>query len=171
MFESLSMIGWEMMSELIVAGFADPHTAHLASAAFARLRDEILTEGPGVAVVFRRRDGQITVREAIELSPDGNDDEAFWHSLAGKIFAALPKPGTQDGFEPEDVLLALGVSESFLREVDAAVAPETAALIVACKAGERDRIADLLRGFGPRLARTRLTGDDPQAWLATLHKH
>ena len=36
------------MSELIIAGFDDAHTAHLVSAVFARLQEEILTEGPRV---------------------------------------------------------------------------------------------------------------------------
>ena len=168
MFEFLCRTDRSIMSELIVAGFADPHTAFLASAAFERLRDEIMTEGPGVAVVVRHMDGRITVRESIDLWTDANNHEALWRSLAGKIFAALPQPDTTTAIDPGDALPALGISENFLREVDAVVTPETAAVIVACKAGERERIAGLLRGFGARLARTQLIGDDPQAWLATL---
>lgn len=156
------------MSELIVAGFADSHTAYLANAAFARLRDEIMTEGPGVAVIVRHMDGRITVRESIDLSSDADDHEAFWRALAGKIFAALPKPDAKSAIDPGDVLSTLGISKDFLRAVDTAVVPDTAAVIAVCGAGERERIAGLLRGFGARLVRTQLTGDDPQAWLATL---
>lgn len=150
------------MSELIVAGFADAHTAYLASAAFARLGEEVLTAGPGFAVVLRHSDGGITLRESIDLSSNPNDHEALWRSLAGKIFAALPKPGRQAAIDPGDALLALGISEGFLREVDAVVTPGTSAVIVACSTGERDQITGLLRGFGARLARTRLTGDEPR---------
>ena len=110
------------------------------------------------------------MRESIDLSSNANEQEAFWRSLAGRIFAVLPKPGTKTAIDPGDDLTALGISESFLQAVGEAVGPETSAVILACEAGDRERITGLLRGFGARLARTHLPGNDPQAWLATLHQ-
>ena len=55
------------MSELIVAGFGDPHTAFLARAALARLQKEIPVGGYDVAVVTLEENGGVTVPQVIGL--------------------------------------------------------------------------------------------------------
>jgi uncharacterized membrane protein len=158
------------MSELIIAGFDDAHTAHLVSAVFARLQEEILTEGPGAAVVKRHEDGRITLSEAIDLPSELPDHDAFWRTLAGKIFAALPTPQQAAADPPSDKLLAIGVTAEFLQDVDAAIAPGTSAVLIVFRREELEQIDGILRGFHARLARTQLSGDDPLGWLASLQR-
>jgi uncharacterized membrane protein len=155
------------MSELIVAGFEDAHTAFLARAALARLQKEIGLNGHDVAVVSREENGEVTVREAIDLNGRRALHEAFWKTLAGRLFAA--PPSRFDGDEtPSGGLAAIGIDDRFIADVENTVVPGSSALLVLVSETTRDRVLGLLRGFGGKTKRCRLIGEDREQWLDRL---
>jgi len=155
------------MSELIVAGFEDAHTAFLARAALARLQKEIGLHGHDVAVVSREENGEVTVREAIDLNGKQVLHEAFWKTLAGRLFMA-PPDGIDSSEPPLTGLASIGIDDRFIAEAGKRVGPGSSALLVLVSETTRDRVLGLLRGFGGKTKRCRLIGDDREQWLDTL---
>ena len=153
------------MSELIVAGFNDAHTASLVRGALARMRNEIPIEGPGVAVVHRREAGKVAIREAIDLSSEGELSEAFWKTLMGLVFSPS---GTEQARDVPERLAAIGIDARFMASVSRRVRPGTLAVAVIAGESARDRIIGILQGFRAEITRTRLIGDDRTQWMDRL---
>jgi uncharacterized membrane protein len=153
------------MSELIVAGFDDAHTAYLVRGALARMQDEIPIEGHGVAVVHRRESGTVAIREAIDLSSEGELSEAFWKTLMGLVFSPS---GTDSARDVPERLAAIGIDATFLAGVSRRVRPDTLAVAVIAGEAARDRVIGILQGFRAEITRTRLIGDDRKQWMERL---
>ena len=69
------------MSDLIVAGFGDAHTAFLARAALARLQGELSLPGHDLALMTREAGGEIALQEAIGLGGERETPPTFWKTL------------------------------------------------------------------------------------------
>jgi uncharacterized membrane protein len=153
------------MSELIVAGFDDAHTAYLVRGALARMQDEIPIEGHGVAVVHRREVNTVAIREAIDLSSEGELSGAFWKRLMGSIFSL---PGTDLARGLPERLAAIGIDATFMAGVSRRVRPGTLAVAVIAGGVARDRVIGILQGFRADITRTRLVGNDRKHWMDRL---
>jgi len=156
------------MSELIVAGFDDVHTAYLVRAALARMQGDVELEGNGVAVVHRRDASTVAVREAIDLSSEGELNEAFWRSLMGLLFRPALSPSEDAAPDVPEQLAAIGIDASFMAGVARRVPPGTLAVFVIASETSRDRLIGILQGFGAAITRTRLIGDDRTIWMDRL---
>ena len=153
------------MSELMVAGFHDAHTAYLVRGALARMKDEIPIEGHGVAVLHRREAGTVAIREAIDLSSEGELSEAFWKRLMSLIFTPS---GTDTARDVPERLAAIGIDATFIAGVSSRVRPGTLAVAVIASEAPRDRVIGILQGFRAEITRTRLIGDDRKQWMDQL---
>ena len=153
------------MSEFIVAGFDDAHTAYLVRGALARMQDEIPIEAHGVAVVQRREAGTVAIREALDASSDGELSETFWKTLMGLVFSS---PGTDQARDVSERLAAIGVDATFIADVSRRVREGTLAVAVIAGEAARDRIIGILQGFRAEITRTRLIGDDRTQWMDRL---
>jgi uncharacterized membrane protein len=153
------------MSELIVAGFNDGHTAYLVRGALARMQDEIQIEGHGVAVVHRLEAGTVAIREAIDLSSEGELNQAFWKTLMGLVFSSS---GTDKARDVPERLAAIGIDATFLANISWRVRPGTLAVAVIAGEAARDRVIGILQGFRAEITRTRLIGDDRKQWMDRL---
>ena len=58
---------WHIVSELIVAGFDDAHTAFLARAALARLQKKLSLPGHDLAVITRECENDVILQQVINL--------------------------------------------------------------------------------------------------------
>jgi uncharacterized membrane protein len=156
------------MSDLIVAGFDDAHTAFLARAALARLQSELSLPGHDLAVVTRDEGGKIALQEAIGLSGEREMRPTFWKTLVNLTLA--PGPSTGAGDDATSAKLAeIGIDTIFRSHFAEQVRAETSAILVLSTGPvTRDKVLGVLRGFQGEIMRTELTGDDREAWRRTL---
>ena len=156
------------MSNLIVAGFNDAHTAFLARAALARLQRGLSLPGHDLAVVTRDDGGEIALQEAIGLSGEGEMHPTFWKTLVDLLLA--PGPSTGTGRDPTSAkLAAIGIDATFRSHLAEQVRANTSALLVLVPGPAiRDHVLGVLRGFQGEVMRTELTGDDREVWRRTL---
>ena len=91
-------------------------------AALARLQKEIALNGHDVAVVSREKNGEVTIREAIDLNGKRVLHEAFWKTLAGRLFMA-PPDGIDSGEPPLTGLASIGIDDRFIADVENTVVP------------------------------------------------
>ena len=157
------------MSELIVAGYEDVHTAFLASAALARMQKEFAMNRHDMAVVALEEGGEVSVREAVTVTEGEALHKTFWKTLAGLLFS---NPSLDDAKEADVSiarLSAMGLDDRFIAGVADKVKPGTAAvLVVANEPATRDRVIGILRGFSGRITRARLTCEDSKQCLGKL---
>jgi uncharacterized membrane protein len=156
-----------MISDLIVAGFDNAHTAFLACAALARLQEQLLIDGHDVAVVSRGQEDEITLRETVALVAQGKSHMPFWKTLVGMLFPSAPWSG-DNGVDVAARLLAIGVDQAFTRRLRETIRPGSSAIFVLANQAARERVVGVIRGFRGKIIRTRLTGDDRKQWLDNL---
>ena len=156
------------MSDLVVVGFDNAHTAFLAAAALSRMEDELDLDEHDVAVVCRQEDGEVSVREAVEIAQGPEHHKAFWQTLVGLL---LPAACLVEGNAAEDVftrLSSIGVPPGFTSRVAKTVCPGTAAVMVLATGRARERIIGVLRGFKAHIDKTPLCGEDRRQWIEQL---
>ena len=135
------------MSELIIAGFEDVHSALLAHATLARLRAKLSLAEADLAVISRGSGREVTLQEAIDLGAESVEHETFWKTLVNLLFAPVPSTGT-GGDTASVKLAAIGIDATFKRQVAQELRPGTAALLVLVKGPVmRDGVVGVLRGF------------------------
>ena len=156
------------MSDLIVAGFDDAHTAFLARAALARLQSELPLPGHDLALVTWAEGGEIALQEAVDLSDERKMHPTFWKRLVNLLLAPSPSTGTGDD-PPSAKLAAIGIDAAFRNDFTEQVRAESSALLVLSTGPvTRDRVLGVLRGFQGEITRTELIGDDREMWRRTL---
>jgi len=69
------------MSDLVVIGFDDEHTAFEMRAALVKLQKEYLIEMEDVVVVTKDEKEKVKLHQAINLTAAGNDENASFVSL------------------------------------------------------------------------------------------
>ena len=74
------------MSNLVVIGFDDGHTAFEMRAALAKMQKEYLIEMEDVVVVTKDQDGKVNLHQAANLTAAGAVGGGFWGMLIGMIF-------------------------------------------------------------------------------------
>ena len=153
------------MCELIVAGFEDGHSAFLARAALARLEKELPISGCDVAVVSRGEEGDVTLREDVELNGRIALHEAFWKTLVDILFFPDLPASAETSLGR---LAAIGIDEQFIADTEKTVAPGSSAILIVVSPATRDRVQGVLRGCGGKTRRIRLIGEDRKQWLARL---
>lgn len=152
------------MGNLLVGCFDDEHTAVLAAAALLRMHNELSLNGPDVAVVNRREDGEVSVREAIEIATGTGNHEAFWRTLVGSLLRSSRNT-------PDDAsarLSSIGVDSEFTTHLAGTFRPGTSAVMVLVTECALDRNIGVLQGFKAHIEKTPLVGEDRRRWLERL---
>jgi len=150
------------MSELIVLAFKTETGAEEMRLALVRLQKEHLVTLEDAAVVVRKQDGKVKVKQAVSLVGAGALGGAFWGMLIGLLFWA-PWLGLAIGAATGAVsghLTDIGVDDSFIKEVGATIEPGHSALFLLVREMKEDRVMDYLTQFEPTVLRTSLSKDD-----------
>ena len=156
------------MSDLIIAGFDDAHTAFLARAALARLQDELSLSGRDMALVTRAAGGEIDLQEPIPLIDERQVVPTFWKTLVSLLLAPSPSTGMGGDLMSAE-LTAIGIDATFRSHLVKQVQAETATLLVLVTGpATRDQVLGVLRGFQGEIMVAELTGDDQALWRRTL---
>ena len=150
------------MTELVVFAFEDEKSAFEMRDALARLQKQHLIALEDAAVVVRKPDGKVKVKQAVSLVGQGALGGAFWGMLIGLLFWA-PWLGLAIGAAAGALGGALGdygVDDSFIKEVGNTIEPGHSALFLLVRDVTPDKVLDEVKQFNPRVLRTSLSAED-----------
>src|SRR5210317_359435 len=160
------------MSELIVIGFDDEHTAFEMRAALAKLQKEYLIDMEDVVVVTKDDKDKVKLHQAVNLTATGAVGGTFWGSLIGLIFLN-PLLGAAVGAGAGALsgkLSDIGISDKFMKELGGTFKPGSSALFVLVRKVTPDKVLDQLSGFKGKVLKTSLTVDKEEELRKVLEQ-
>jgi uncharacterized membrane protein len=160
------------MSNLVVIGFDDEHTAFDMRAALAKLQKEYLIEMEDVVVVTKNDKGKVKLHQAVNLTAAGAVGGGFWGMLIGMIFLN-PLVGAAVGAGAGAIsgkFSDIGIDDKFIKELGETITPETSALFVLVRKATPDKVLEELKGFKGKILKTSLTADKEEKLREVLEK-
>lgn len=162
------------MSNLVVVGFPTVDEAEQVRRELVDIQREQLISLEDAVVVERDKDGQVHLRQALNLTAAGALGGGFWGSLVGLLFLN-PLLGAAVGAgigAASGSLSDLGINDGFMREVGETLPEGSAALFVLLRDSTPDRVIERLRGHAPhaKLLRTSLSHTDEERLRQLLEK-
>ena len=153
------------MSEMIVFGFKTETGAEEMRGALGSLQKQQLLTLDDAAVVVRKEDGKVKVKQAVDLVGQGALGGAFWGMFIGLLFF-MPWMGLAIGAISGALagkLSDVGVDDDFIKEVGAAIEPGSSALFLLVREATPDKVLDELTKFDAQVIRTSLTKEKEEA--------
>jgi uncharacterized membrane protein len=150
------------MSELFVLAFKDADGAEKLRDELVTLQKEHLITLDDAAVVVRKEDGKVKVKQAVSLVGAGALGGAFWGMLIGLLFWA-PWLGLAIGAASGAVaggLSDVGVDDKFIKEVGSTIEPGHSALFLLVREMTEDKVLEAVKPFNPTVLRTSLSTED-----------
>jgi uncharacterized membrane protein len=160
------------MSDLVVIGFDDEHTAFEMRAELAKLQKEYLIEMEDVVVVTKNDKGKVKLHQAVNLTAAGAVGGGFWGMLIGMIFLN-PLVGAAVGAGAGAIsgkFSDIGIDDKFIKELGETITPETSALFVLVRKATPDKVLEELKGFKGKILKTSLTADKEEKLREVLEK-
>jgi uncharacterized membrane protein len=149
------------MSDLVVIGFDDEHTAFEMRAELVKLQKEYLIEMEDVVVVTKDGKDKVKLHQAMNLTAAGAVGGSFWGMLIGMIFLN-PLVGAAVGAGAGALsgkLTDVGIDDKFMKELGETLTPGTSALFVLVRKVTPDKVLEGLKGFKGKVLKTSLTID------------
>ena len=150
------------MSDLVVVAFDNETDAEKLQAQMKRLQKEHLVTLEDAAVVVRKADGKVKVKQSTSLVGAGALGGAFWGLLIGLVFRAM-----WWGLAIGAVLGALrgkfkdiGIDDKFIKEVGETIQPGNSAIFLLIRESTPDKLIDELKGYKGTVLKTSLSTDD-----------
>ena len=149
------------MSDLVVLAFDSESGAIQLRDKLAALQKQQIIELEDAAVVVRRQDGKVKVKQAVSLVGAGALGGAFWGMLIGLIFwmpwlgLAMGALGGALGGKFTDI----GVDDKFIKEVGNTIEPGHSALFLLVSKAVEDKLADELKGTPATVLQTSLSNE------------
>jgi uncharacterized membrane protein len=150
------------VSELVVIAFDNETGAAEMRDALVELQKQRLVTLDDAAVVVRRADGKVRVKQAVSLVGAGALGGAFWGMLIGLLFW-MPWLGMAMGALSGALGGALsdhGIDDGFIREVGDTIGPGNSALFLLIREATPDRLVDELKQFNGKIMQTSLSKAD-----------
>jgi len=149
------------MSDLIVLAFDSEDGAIQMRDKLVSLQKQHLITLEDAAVVVRRQDGKVKVKQATSLVGAGALGGAFWGMLIGIIFwmpwlgLAMGALGGALGGKFSDI----GVDDNFIKEVGNTIEPGHSALFLLVVEATGDKVLDELEGTKATVLKTSLSNE------------
>jgi len=150
------------MSDLVVLAFSTETGAEKMRDELLRLQKQKIITLEDAAVVVRRQDGKVKVKQAQSLVGAGALGGAFWGMLIGLIFwmpwlglAAGALGGALGG-----ALTDTGVDDKFIKEVGDTIEPGHSALFLLVSQSTPDKLEDELKKYDATVLQTSLSKED-----------
>ena len=150
------------MSELVVLAFDREDGASTMLSEVGALQRQELIKLEDAAVVVRKLNGKVKVKQAQSLVGQGAMGGAFWGLLIGLLFfapwlgAAIGAMGGALGGKMTDV----GIDDKFIKQVGGAIQPGNSALFLLVRSATTDRVLQRLHDFpGTQVLRTSLSAE------------
>jgi uncharacterized membrane protein len=152
------------MSSLVVVGFPKVEEAEVVRRELVDIQREQLIALEDAVVVEHDTDGQVHLRQALNLTAAGALGGGFWGTLVGLLFLN-PLLGAAVGAgvgAASGSLSDIGINDGFMRELGETLPQGTAALCLLVREATPDRVIERLRAHAPhaRLLRTNLSHTD-----------
>lgn len=160
------------MSDLVVIGFDNEHTAFEVRAELVKLQKEYLIDMEDVVVVTKDEKGKVRLHQATNLTIAGAVTGGFWGMLIGLIFLN-PLFGVAIGAGAGALsgkLSDIGVSDNFMKELGKTFTPGSSALFVLVRKVTADKVLDQLKGFKGKVLTTSLTVDREEELRKAVEK-
>ena len=150
------------MSDLVVLAFETEDGALEMRDAMVTLQKQHIVELEDAAVVIRRADGKVKVKQAVSLVGQGALGGAFWGMLIGIIFLmpwlglAMGALGGALGGKMADT----GVDDEFIKEVGEKIEPGHSALFLLIRSATQDKLEEELKDYHATIIQTSLSNED-----------
>lgn len=154
------------MSDLIVVAFDNPTGAAELRDKLIDLQKQHIIALDDAAVVVRKEDGKVKVKQAVDLTSAGALGGAFWGMLIGMLFWA-PWLGLAVGAISGALagrFSDVGVDDSFIKEVGETIEPGHSALFLLVRKATPDKVLEQLQGTKAKIIQTSLS-DEQEAKL------
>ena len=159
------------MSDLIVIGFPDEFKADEVLLDLRKLEREYLIDLEDAAIVVRKKDGKVKIKQTQELVTAGALSGGFWGLLIGLMFfePMLGILGAAVG-ALSGALTDIGIDDNFIQELGNTIEPGTSAIFVLVRKSTPDKVLDDLSKFEGKVLRTSLSHEDEAQLQAVLTK-
>ena len=147
------------MADLIVLAFETEDGAIAMRDRLISLQKQQLIELEDAAVVVRRQDGKVKVKQVASLAGAGALGGAFWGMLIGLLFFA-PWLGLAIGAVTGAVaggLSDIGVDDKFIKDVGNQIEPGHSALFLLVRKVTADKVLDQVKDLNPTVLQTSLS--------------
>jgi uncharacterized membrane protein len=147
------------MADLIVLAFDNEDGALAMRDRLISLQKQQLIELEDAAVVVRREDGKVKVKQVASLAGAGALGGAFWGMLIGLLFFA-PWLGLAIGAVTGAVaggLSDIGVDDKFIKDVGNQIEPGHSALFLLVRKVTADKVVDQVKDMHPTVLQTSLS--------------
>lgn len=150
------------MATLVVLAFKDETGAEQVRDELVGLQKEYLITLSDAAVLVRKQDGKVKVKQAVNLVGAGALGGAAWGLLIGLFFLA-PWLGLAIGAASGALagkLSDTGVDDKFIKEVGETIEPGHSALFLLVEDWTEDRVMDQLAKYDATVLQTSLSEED-----------
>jgi len=152
------------MGSLVVVGFPNAEEAEQVRRELVDIQREQLIALEDAVVVEHDSEGQVHLRQAINLTAAGALGGGFWGTLVGLLFLN-PLLGAAVGAgvgAASGSLSDIGINDGFMRELGETLPSGSAALCLLVREATPDRVIERLRAHAPhaKLLRTNLSHTD-----------
>jgi uncharacterized membrane protein len=161
------------MADLIVFAFDTEDGAAKTRDALISMQKQQLIELEDAAVVIRRQDGKVKVKQVTSLAGAGALGGAFWGMLIGLLFFA-PWLGLAIGAVTGAVaggLTDIGVDDKFIKEVGETIEPGHSALFILVRKATPDKVMEELKKYNPTVIQTSLSEEQEATLRANFSGH
>jgi uncharacterized membrane protein len=158
------------MSDLVVIGFDDEHTAFEMRAALVKLQKEYLIDMEDVVVVTKDEKEKVKLHQAMNLTAAGAAGGGFWGMLIGMLFLN-PLVGAAVGAGAGALsgkFADIGIDDKFMKQLGETCKPGNSALCVLVRKATPDKVLDALGEFKGSVLKTSLTQDREETLRAAL---
>jgi len=158
------------MSTLVVIGYDNAFKAEEVRLTLRKLQKEYLIDLEDAVVAVKDAKGKIKLNQAINLTAAGAVGGGFWGSLIGLIFLN-PLLGAAVGAAAgaaSGALTDVGINDKFMKDLAAAMNPDSSALFVLVRKATPDKVLAELQGSGGKVLKTSLSHDDEAKLQAAM---
>jgi uncharacterized membrane protein len=160
------------MSDLIAVGFKGEDTADQVLNKLVTLQKEHLIDLEDACVAIRDQNGQVRLKQAINLTGVGAASGGAWGALWGTLIGLLflnPLAGLLTGAALgagagalSGALSDYGIDDEFIQSLGATIEPGSSALFVLVRSATMDKVLPELRPFGGTVLRTSLSNEQEE---------
>lgn len=147
------------MADLVVVAFDTVTGAEEVRDAMVQMQKEHIVTLEDAAVVVRKPDGKVKVKQAVSLVGQGALGGAFWGMLIGLLFFA-PWLGLAVGAVAGALggkFADIGVDDNFIKQVASTIKPGDSALFLLIREATPDRLLDELKPYKGTVLKTSLS--------------
>jgi uncharacterized membrane protein len=158
------------LADLVVVAFDNASGADEVRDAMVQMQKDHIVTLEDAAVVVRKPDGKVKVKQATNLVGAGAMGGAFWGMLIGLLFM-VPWLGLAVGALSGALggkFTDIGVDDKFIKEVGGTIQPGHSALFLLIREATPDRLLEELKPYKGTVLKTSLSKENEAALKAAF---